>query len=140
MTDAFEWADVVAHLRTRHTVDRTGESAVRIDVARGKGRQSIVVLASETFGLPSATIVAMLGRADAFAHREALEHCASLLHGGLFLRDDVYLFRVSLPLVSLTPRAIDEVVDFVASEATRLRARAFRRPHMVDPRAFATAL
>lgn len=140
MAAGIEWSEVVGHLRAHYSASRQEDSAIRIDVARKKTRQSIVVLASESFELPCVTFVAMLGRADNFVHREALEACSHLLAGGLLVRDDMCLFRVSMPLASLTPRVIDELVVFVAAEAIRIRTRAMHRSRAVDPHAFASAL
>lgn len=130
------WDELRAHVRDRRTVlADQGERLMIVvsysDPASGDIEQRVELSRVDMLGRPWLLLLAdACPLSDITPHR-ALIHNATLAIGAIVIEEHHYFLRHATPLDPMTPEILDLVVDLLAHEAARLRAR---RPLAPAPR------
>lgn len=129
------WNEVRTYIRQRYKPTLEGETWMNLRCEfPNAGFQMIIVTLRERAGVQALEVAAPVGDTVRIAAADALTYNYTTHMGALVLRGDSVQLRHVVPLKDATTAIIDEVLTYMAAEATRLRMRTAAAP--VPPELF----
>ena len=130
------WDEVRAYIRDHYSPTQEAETwlSLRCEFPNAGFQTVVVALRDSKVGGPAFEVVALVGDTGRIGAVDALTYNHTAHLGALVLRGDSVLLRHVVPLKELTTAVVDEVLTYMASEATRLRMRTAIAP--VPPELF----